>query len=105
VPHLPTPKLQFPGATHEILVAAINPDGGSLTVDAVHALWAANRPIPYLLPINGADQFEATDDEMVELTSKLAWGVCVGALDPERGGWLESEIKTLAHIRGEVHAP
>lgn len=112
VPGFPAPKRQFDDATHELLVVALNPHAGPQTA-ATMAEHARTGAMPYLTPINYADQFTATDEEMRQLASWAAWGVVNGVLNPEtadapallREAWLTSMVKTLAHIRGEVHAP
>lgn len=104
----PPAKVDFDGATHELQVLALDPDHkvtGNIMKDG--------KELHYLLPVNVAHQFIATDEEMTELL-RLAVSACVnGALNPEtadaperiRGIWLEACVKTLAHMRGEEHAP
>jgi hypothetical protein len=96
-PGFPPPHRQFQGSTHELLVVALNPDKGP----------------PFLTPVNIVHQIEGSDDEARLLAAYAAWGVTVGALWPEtadapdrvRADWKSSLVKTLAHIRGEEHAP
>lgn len=107
VPGFDPPYRQFSGATHEIHVAALNPDDGIWTPSKV-----LKGPRRYLIPINIVHQFEATDEEMREACWFAAWGVTAGHLNPETGDapewvrerWLGSLTKTLAHMRGEAHA-
>lgn len=107
VPGFPPPHRQFPGATHELLLVALEPAGNLYTAEMLHT-----KPLQWLEPINICEQFTATDDEMRELAHLSAWGVVVGALNPEtadaptriREAWLGSLVRTLAHIRGEAHA-
>ena len=109
VPGFPPPRRKFIGATHELNVVALNPEAGAYTEADAHAC----RPLPYLLPVNIAEQFEGTDPEMEQLAWFAAWGVTIGLLNPETGDaptairehWLGVLTKTLAHIRGEEHAP
>jgi hypothetical protein len=106
LPDLPPAKLRFPGATHELFVAALNPEYGPWTPETAIA------GIRWLEPINIVEQWTATDDEMREMANLCAWGVTAGHLIPEtadapaaiRAAWLTSMVKTLAHIRGEEHA-
>ena len=107
---VPPAKLRFEGATHELLVVALQPDQ-RWTAERVESLsWPS---LPYLLPVNVCEQFTATDDEMRALAAMAAQGVVHGLLWPEtadapdrvREAWLESLVKTLAHVRGEEHAP
>lgn len=109
---LPPPHLQFEGATHELLVYALNPDN-VWTVESMTEQIKSQKGIPYLLPINICHQFTATDEEM----QKVAWLACRavvhGGLNPEtadaptriRESWLAAVVKTLGHLRGEEHAP
>lgn len=109
---VPPATLKFPGATHELLVIALNPDAGPQTVESLATGAAAGR-IQYLTPVNIAEQYEATDDEMTQLAWLACRGVVLGALNPEtadaptriRQNWLTACVKTLAHLRGEEHAP
>lgn len=106
------PHRQFPGATHELLVVALNPDQGPYTGEKMLS-YAHTGDLPYLLPVNHAHQFEATDEELEQLAWFAAFGVVHGVLNPEtadaperiRENWLAALVKTLAHIRGEEHSP
>lgn len=107
-PGFPPAKLRFPGATHEIIVAALDPRHGPYTAEAM-----PDKQLMWLEPVNVVEQFTATDEEMRHLCSSASWGVVVGALEPEssngpervRRQWLTALVKTLAHMRGEEHAP
>ena len=111
VPGFPPPKRQFPGATHELMVVALDPREGPSTPGNMSRFWDRGD-LPFLTPGNVAHQIEGTDDEARALAAYAAWGVTVGALLPEtsgapsliRGEWKASLVKTLAHIRGESHA-
>jgi hypothetical protein len=108
IPGFPAPVRKFVGATHEINLVALNPEHGPYKPETI---WQG--PLHFLLPVNIAEQFEATDDEAEQLTWFAAWGVVIGLLNPEtadapdriRMQWLGVLTKTLAHIRGEEHAP
>lgn len=110
-PDFPPPVRQFQGATHELLVVALNPDKGPYAPDNMDRFL--DGTLPFLTPVNIAHQIEGTDDEASMLATYAAWGVTVGALWPEtadapsrvRAQWKSSLVKTLAHIRGEEHAP
>lgn len=111
VPGFPAPRRQFPGATHELLVVALNPTDGPFGPDFMHRY--KDGGMPYLTPVNIAHQIEGTDDEASELAMLAAKGVVHGFLKPETGNgpdriraaWKSSLTRSLAHIRGEVHAP
>jgi hypothetical protein len=110
----PPPKRKFPGATHELIVVALNPEHGPYTAENLRRYMdgAEAGGIPYLTPVNIAHQIEGTDSEALLLAANAAWGVTVGALWPEtsdapertRAEWKSSLVKALAHIRGEAHA-
>lgn len=114
VPGFPPPVRKFPGATHEVLLLALDPDHGPYTVEGMRIYIDGDKAgrLPFLTPVNIAHQLEGTDDEVRTLASYAAWSITVGALNPEtadaptaiRHAWDTSLIKTLAHIRGEVHA-
>ena len=111
IPGFPPPVRQFDGATHEMLVITLNPEHGPYDENMARKYAAGNLPV--LTPVNVAHQFEGTDDEAEQLAAWAAWGVVNGYLEPEssngatriRAGWKTSMVKTLAHIRGEVHEP
>lgn len=105
VPGFPPPRRHFDGATHEQHVIALDPDGGPYDEAKIRHYWE-NPPIPYLTPLNHVNQFIATDDEMRQLSWYAAWAVVNAHLNPEEGrdDWLTAMTKTLAHVRGEVHA-
>lgn len=106
LPGFPPAKHAFDGTTHELLVLALNPDH-SQTVETANERLACGGMPQYLTPHNIAEQYIATDDEMLQLASFCAQGIVHGALSPDtdgRSAWLPVTTKTLAHIRGEEHA-
>lgn len=109
VPGFPPPHRQFPGATHELLVVALNPEHGPYSREKLRE----PGDLKYLTPVNICHQFIATDAEMRAVVPLAARAVVHGALNPETGDaperirqeWLSSLVKALAHARGEEHAP
>jgi hypothetical protein len=112
VPGVSAPAFQYPGATHEVGLLALNPDTRVTAEDMGRPDWRMR----YLLPPNLALQFTATDDEMRHVCALMCWSISAGHHSPEPAlsggpdsdwgrGWLASITKTLAHFRGEVHAP
>ncbi len=98
------PVIRFPGATHEVLLAALDP-GSAPSVDNPDS-WQL------LMPINVEEQVELPDDEAaVRLAELAARAVVTGALwaEPPLSGqvepWRTTLVKTAAHARGEEHAP
>jgi hypothetical protein len=117
LPGFPPPQRQFPGATHELIVIALNPEHGPFTAENLLQRYmdpgsSQYGRLPYLTPGNVTHQIEGSDEEVRQLAGYAAWGVTAGALNPEtsdapsliRGEWKGSLVKTLAHIRGEAHA-
>lgn len=111
VPGFPPASRQFKGATHELLVMALNPERGPRTPEDLSRIGLGSAA--YLVPIDVVHQFTATDDEMRILAGMLAEACVQGWLTPStddarealREQWLGVCVKTLAHGRGEVHAP
>lgn len=111
---MPPAQLRFPGATHELMVVALNP-GDPLRLHDIETLESGGfRGVGgYLTPIDVVHQFEATDEEMTHLAELCARACTLGVLTPStdearavlREQWLTSCVRTLAHMRGEVHAP
>jgi hypothetical protein len=103
---------KFPEATHEILVLALNPETGPQTVETMIGHCRTGR-LPFLRPVNIAEQIEATDDEAEAVAWLAARAVVHGHLSPEppfgyeslRAQWHAACTKTLAHLRGEPHTP
>lgn len=108
----PAPHHQFEGTTHEILCITLNPESGPYDADKI----SLSGDLPRLEPPNVIVQIIADDDEVRPVVSLLAQAVIHGALSPEslwtagfdkalNERWLTSITKTLAHQRGEAHAP
>lgn len=109
VPGLPPPKRYFHGATHELSVFALNPEHQPYNVRKFLRI-ARNFGLAsvILTPSDVSLQFEATDVEVAKLSVASAWAVTQGRLIPDSDGrysWLPTLTKTLAHVRGEEHAP
>jgi hypothetical protein len=112
VPGFPPPSRQFDGATHELNVVALDPANGTLTAADMERLTRGSG-LRYLTPASIAHQIEGTDAEAEKLAGSAALAVVHGWLWPEtindpvriREDWKASLVKTLAHHRGEIHAP
>lgn len=96
------PVISAPHATHELLVAALDP---SMEPVAEQARWAC------LTPLNVMEQFEVpTDADAVRLLELSVRAVLAGWLwvEPPLSGqvepWRSTVVRTSAHLRGEVHA-
>lgn len=106
-------QLHFPGATHELVVLALNPGEPPQTHDIETLQRGGIAAVGgYLEPVDVVHQFTATDDEMRELADLAAQGCVNGFLTPStddarsalREQWLTACVRTLAHMRGEEHA-
>lgn len=106
IPGLPPAKLHRPGVTHELSVAALDPDHGPYD--------ARNLPpggLRFLTPINIAEQFTTTDDQARRLAQRCARDVVYGVLIPETGdapdriraAWRTSIHQTLDHAVDPHH--
>jgi hypothetical protein len=112
-PGFPEPHHQFDGSTHELVLYALNPSSGPYDAAKINAFGRAGHGIPMLMPVNLAWQMEGTDQEAAELTTCAARAIVNGRQSPEpplgygsfRDTWNVVLIKTLAHLRGEAHAP
>jgi hypothetical protein len=112
VPGFRPPARQFDGATHELVILALDPERGPFAVADMERFQRSGA-VPFLTPANIAHQIEGTDEEAAWLAEMAAAAVVNGWLTPEtwdapeeiRMDWKASLVKTLAHRRGEVHAP
>jgi hypothetical protein len=106
----PPPQKQFPEATHEIFVVALDPSRGPYTVETLNRFGGAD-PLPYMIPINIAHQFAGSDEDCRKLTAAAAYGVTGGMLWPEtsdspmriRADWEAGLNLTLEHIKTGGH--
>lgn len=106
-PDLDPPVLQFPEATHELMVITLSPDSGpddAKTVDPEH-------PVQFLQPYNVCEQFTTTDERAIELCGMLVEAVVDGLICPEtiedpttvRAVWKQAIHTTLDHFRDPYH--
>lgn len=103
IPGVRPADIRVPGATHELLLIALDPAGGHDPADCSD--WR------YLTPVNAVEQLELPNDSSaVELAELAAKAVLAGVLPAEpplagqREPWRSALIKTAAHLRGEAHA-
>lgn len=96
--------IRFPHATHEVLVAALDPTKNPRPLKPKS--WSLLRPI------NVMEQVQLdNDDQARQLARDAAWATANGVLpaEPPLAGaiepWRTALIKTAAHARGEAHAP
>lgn len=97
-PDLPPPKLDYPGATHELFVQAIDPEGDVSSQTPL--------PWPHLHPANARVQFHVHDDDQARHVSELvARAVADGMLTAETSIYLfpddehpDGQIKLIAQL-------
>jgi hypothetical protein len=104
IPGTPPPSITVPGATHEVMLAAL--DSAAHPVPERPDRWVMLRPM------NAVEQVHLpSDGAAAELLEQAAKAVLAGVLPAEpplsgqREPWHTSMIKTSAHLRGEEHAP
>lgn len=92
-----------PGATHELLVAALDPEPGP-TIEDPETL----RP---LLPLNAQVQFIGTDAQAIAICLGATRAICAGSMPAEppfqqqgQAAWEALVANTLEHWRTGVHA-
>jgi hypothetical protein len=100
-------------STHEFLISGLDPTYALISVEQVAAAHVAADQLHMLNPVSVCHQFIASDTEMAEVAESCAFAICQGQLTPEtisdpallQAAWLSTLVKSLAHVRGEVHAP
>lgn len=93
---------RFPSATHELQIMSILPkDGGEVDPDKPEEISARGW---WLSPPDLVHQFEATDEEAINLPEMMVLPICSGmaSLDSDfRQFWGRQIPKLLAHMRGQ----
>lgn len=104
IPGARPPVVRVPGATHELILLALNPERQPREDDP--ETWH------FLTPVNVMEQFTVpSDDAARELLGLAALSVVEGVLWAEAPlsgqvePWRSAVVKTSAHLRGEEHAP
>jgi hypothetical protein len=96
----PPAHVQFPGASHEWLVVALNPEAPLPDVDR----WAApgTPPIRYLKPVDQCWQFIVASDEQAAQLCEQAVRCIVQGVSPDqdfRAWWKAAIANTAEHVR------
>lgn len=95
---------RLPGATHELMVVALNPDVPLPRLDAVGRGQAS---FSFLTPIDVVEQFIVTDDAQAAQVCELAVRACVdGFASPDqdwRRWWTGAIAETARHLRDGRH--
>lgn len=101
LPNMPSPVLSFPGATHELLVHALDPNHAPNPDDAM--------TFKFLTPTDVVEQWSGTDDaQALELVDLLAKACAHGWLCPDsdfRYMWGPTIASTLQHMLTGGHGP
>ncbi|WP_181871608.1 hypothetical protein [Sphaerisporangium album] len=106
IPGVPAANKQRPDVTHELLVAALNPEHGPVRAEDVQ-----EGSLRLLTPVNIAEQVTTTDERAVQLAELCARAVVDGVLCPEtldapdliRTMWRTSIHQTFDHHRDPHH--
>lgn len=97
---LPQPHIQFPGASHELLMAALNPEEKIPDIDN----W---KGMSHLEPIDQCVQFIVNNDEQAKsLCDDVIRAIVVGGISPDqdfRSWWKQSVNQTAEHYRLGEH--
>lgn len=94
-------KIKLEGATHEIFIAALDPDTSEFDPQS------PPEPMPYMLPLDICEQFIVVNDEQaVKVTEMMVQSICDGRASPDQDflGFWKRQIPVLsAHARGDHH--
>jgi hypothetical protein len=95
-------NVRLPGATHEVIVASLNPDYPPPNPKAF-----GDEDIRILIPIDVTEQFTVGSDvEANEVCDLAAFACCAGTLSPDqdfRAAWSRHLQATAEHYRSGVH--
>lgn len=99
----PPAHIRVAGATHELLICALNPLGNPNIND--------RESLRFLTPLNAEAQFVVdTDEQAVSLAEKATRAICDGAMPAEppfphagRAMWQSCVTQTAEHIRTGGH--
>jgi hypothetical protein len=96
----PAPSLHFPGATHELIMVALDP---AARLPSVEAWGRPGTPQPrILMPLDQCVQFIVADDEQAAVLTVKCVEVIMAGMTPDsdfRGWWGEAVASTAEHIR------
>jgi hypothetical protein len=100
---VPPAHISKPGMTHELIIAALNPELPLPSLDADHAGWKAN----WLTPVDVIEQFAAKDDAVAQQILELAVQAIVGGFaSPDqywRPWWANAIASTAGHFASGAH--
>ena len=99
------PHKKFPGATHEFMILALNPDKPLPSLDVPST---GKWPLYFLEPFDVVEQFEAATDAIANEIGELAVrAIVAGKASPDqdyRSWWAEAIRETAEHYRSGKHA-
>lgn len=98
------PTIRVEGATHELMIIALNPEKPLPDLDAV---GRGEASFEFLTPIDVVEQFSVRDDAEAARLGELAIRVCVdGLASPDqdwRSWWKRAIAETAEHFRAGRH--
>lgn len=97
------PHIAFPGATHELTIASLNPEQPLPSLDQI----GDGAGFSWLTPFDVVQQFQARDDAVAQRILELAVNaICAGVASPDqdwRSWWREMLLKTATHYAEGKH--
>lgn len=98
------PTITVPGATHEFLIASLDPN---VPLPDLDALGRGEATLSFLRPIDVIQQFTVRDDAEAHRLGDLAVrAIADGVISPDqdfRSAWRAAINDTAAHLRAGVH--
>lgn len=101
IPGVEPAHVQFPGATHEVIIATINPERCSKP--DIDALERGTVQLPFLSPMDLVHQvILVSDEQAAELAELMINAILSGDYSPDsdfRGRWKSILDRTAEHLR------
>ena len=98
--------LNLPGASHELLIVAIDPAWNPPDEDD---FGFSRGGVPFLSPIDVAQQFRVNGDRQAQELARLCvLAICRGHMSPDqdyRAAWKDTIEATADHLRRGLHLP
>lgn len=105
IPGVKPAHVQFPGASHEVLIASIDPT--RLREPDVEKIERGKQTLPYLQPLDLVHQvILASDAQAEELADLMIAPILAGSYSPDsdfRSAWKSILDRTAEHLRLDGH--